>query len=322
MTEVTIKTFQGRFFFFPSKRLNELLVGVLARGQQMTDMTICAVVVMTNHIHLLLVPDSAEQMRDFFQFVNSNIATEMRRRTGWVGGIFRKPYSHVTVSHEPVAQVSRLRYLLAHGVKEGLVRHPRQWPGVNCVKALLSGRSRLRGVWVDRSAFWEALRSYRRGRAAKNPRPRRRPREKDFTTVLELKLDPLPCWQSLSPSDRQIATAEQVELILEEHARLRAGVPSDWKRRLRQRNVGYRPEQTKQTPRPLVHAATARERRRLVRAIRRWIDCYRLASSHLRQGRLDALDLFPAGAFVPVSLVPRQEWGIPPPRTGAGALGR
>jgi hypothetical protein len=32
-----------------------------------------------------------------------------------------------------------LSYLLSQGVKEGLVRHPEDWPGVHCVSHLLGG---------------------------------------------------------------------------------------------------------------------------------------------------------------------------------------
>jgi hypothetical protein len=36
--------------------------------------------------------------------------------------------------------VGRLRYLLAHGVKENLVERAVDWPGVNSVRAILEGK--------------------------------------------------------------------------------------------------------------------------------------------------------------------------------------
>ncbi len=65
MYEVTLKTFQSRFFFIPSKRLNELLIGVLAYAQAKFGLGLCFVVFMTNHVHLLVRAESAEQIRDF-----------------------------------------------------------------------------------------------------------------------------------------------------------------------------------------------------------------------------------------------------------------
>jgi hypothetical protein len=48
--EVTLKTFQARFLLTPDGRLNDLVVGVLARAQRLFGLTVCAVVVLSNHL--------------------------------------------------------------------------------------------------------------------------------------------------------------------------------------------------------------------------------------------------------------------------------
>ena len=55
----------------------------------------------------------------------------------------------------PDVQWSRLKYLLANGVKEGLVESPLDWPGVSCAKALVHGEP-LEGYWFNRSKEWSA----------------------------------------------------------------------------------------------------------------------------------------------------------------------
>jgi hypothetical protein len=47
------------------------------------------------------------------------------------------PYQAIVVSGEEAAQVERLRYHLAHGVKEGLVDQVKRWPGVHFAKSIL-----------------------------------------------------------------------------------------------------------------------------------------------------------------------------------------
>ena len=126
--EVTFKTFQARFLLTPSGRLNDLVIGVLARAQRLLGLSICAVVVLSNHLHILAVPQNEHQLMRFCQFAASNISREVGRLRNWTGGIFRRRYSLVVVSDEPAAQVARLRYLLSHGVKEGLVPRPQDWP--------------------------------------------------------------------------------------------------------------------------------------------------------------------------------------------------
>jgi len=79
-----------------------------------------------------------------------------------------------------------LRYVLAHGCKEGLVERPGDWPGVHAVGALLEGTS-LEGTWFDRTQECSA---------------RKRGEDFDrlkFATSETVTLSPLPCWESLPP---------------------------------------------------------------------------------------------------------------------------
>jgi hypothetical protein len=72
------------------------------------------------------------------------IATELLRiGTGLPRGCYN-------ACEEEAAQVERLRYVLAHGCKEGLVERLRDWPGVSAVRALLEDES-LEGLWFDRT---------------------------------------------------------------------------------------------------------------------------------------------------------------------------
>ena len=72
-------------------------------------------------------------------YFNSKLAREVGRLTGWKQKIFGRRYQAIVVSDEEGAQIERLRYGLAHGVKEDLVDRPRDWPGVHGVQALLEG---------------------------------------------------------------------------------------------------------------------------------------------------------------------------------------
>ena len=114
--EVTLATFQSRYFFIPSKLLNALIIGILAYSQLKYGMRICFVVFLSNHGHLLIRADSAQQVADFLCLSKSQIAKEVQKRCAWSGGIF-KPNSTITpVTDEPEAQIARLRYLLSHDV--------------------------------------------------------------------------------------------------------------------------------------------------------------------------------------------------------------
>jgi REP element-mobilizing transposase RayT len=77
-------------------------------AQKRYNITICAVVVLCNHLHLLIVPRSEEEAMRFCQYISSNISGEVGRLRRWTGGIFRRRDSDVVVTHELAAQVGRL----------------------------------------------------------------------------------------------------------------------------------------------------------------------------------------------------------------------
>jgi hypothetical protein len=298
--EVTLKTFQARFLLTPDGRLNDLVVGVLGRAQRLFGLTVCAVVVLSNHLHLLVVPDSEHQLMRFCQFAAANISREVGRLRNWTGGIFRRRYSLVVVTDEPAAQVSRLRYLLSHGVKEGLVRHPRDWPGIHSVRELLAGGWQMPGVWVDRTALYGAL------RRARSIGRRNAVDERDFEHPEVLHLAKLPCWATLADRAYQKAITELVADILLEHRERAAGVSDHAALRIRRQNPEHRPDFTKRSPRPPCHAASRTERRSLQQLLRAWIDAYYQASRRFLAGDASALEAFPPGAFLPpLALVSR-----------------
>jgi len=45
---------------------------------------------------------------------------------------------------------ARLKYLLGHGVKEGLVARPQDWPGAHVVRALVQDEE-VTDLWFDRT---------------------------------------------------------------------------------------------------------------------------------------------------------------------------
>ena len=85
------------------------------------------------------------------------------------------------VTDEEAAQVERLKYILANGVKENLVERVCQWPGVHSAEALIHGTP-LEGHWFNRT------REY----AARNQGEELSPEEHVLTESVVL--SPIPCW--------------------------------------------------------------------------------------------------------------------------------
>jgi hypothetical protein len=283
---VTQRTFQGRLLLRPSAELNDLVIGLLGKAQARHGMVVHACAFLSNHFHLLVSPESAHQLADFMRTFTARLGFEVGRLQGWEGPVFPIRYRSSPVTDEEPAQVEWLRYVLAHGCKEGLVARPTDWPGVHAATALAEGRD-LEGHWVDRSALCEA---------------RRRKREPDPATFCHramVHLTPLPCWADLSTS----AYRSRIQALLED-IELERAPPQDPPRQavlgcaaiLQQDPHTPVPPPAKRRA-PWVLAASRAARQALVQAYRDFVLAFREAARRLKEGARDVV--FPPGSFPP-----------------------
>jgi REP element-mobilizing transposase RayT len=280
LVEVTNRTVQRRLLMTPNKKLREITLGALGRAQRRYGVVIHAFVFLSNHYHLLVSVDSAEQLSAFVGYFEAKLAKEIGRLTDWRDKVWARRYQAIVVSNEEAAQVARLAYIFSNGVKEHLVPHPRDWPGASSARALLEGKP-LRGIWNDRTGEY-------------NTRMRGKPfRLADYAMEETVELSPLPCWVEESEPTRRERMQEIVAAIVEEatadpermRAILRGVKPTD------------RPRPAKRTPAPWFHCASRAVRRELMRAYSEFLGAYRDAADALKRGELTAP--FPDGCFPP-----------------------
>ena len=275
----------SRFLLRPSHEVNTIICGVIGRAKRKYCMTVCYFVAMSNHLHLLLRPGDAQQLARFMNYVDANIAKEIGRVHGWKERFWGRRYKPIAFTDEEEAQVAGLRYLLAHGCKEGMVRKPADWPGATGLDALLTGKPVV-GHWFDRTSEYYSRRS------GETPGPW------DFAQEESFVLAPIPCWDHLPPGEiraRVRALIRGIEQETRDRFKASDRSPTGAQRVLKQ-NPHDRPMKTKRSPGPIVHAAS------LVAWIRykeAWLDFryrYSLAAERMKRGDLA---LFPAGCFPP-----------------------
>ena len=290
LVEVTTRAIHGRLLLRPTPATNQAILGVLGRAQKMYDMVVHSVVFLSNHYHLLLAPTDADQLSGFMTFVNSNIAREVGRLVSWKEKFWGRRYHSMVVSDEKEAQLGRLAYHLSNCVKEGLVEHPFEWPGVHSARALLEDR-KLQGTWFDRTAYRRALR-------------RRKPdqpmvKENDFKSVEVLELTPLPCLAG----ENEVKQREQILSLI---AQIVADAAAERKvrgtmvlgaHRVQQQHPHTQPKELKKSPAPLFHAHTKKVKKALRDAYFAFAAAFKVASERLRGG--DRAAVFPEGCFPP-----------------------
>jgi hypothetical protein len=286
LVEVTCRTIQARFLLRPSPALNEIVIGVLGRAQRRYEVACHAVVFASNHWHGLFTVDDASKLVGFMNFAASKLAREVARLHEWPDKVWSRRYQAIVVSDEEAAQAGRLKYLLSHGVKEGLVEKAIEWPGVHCVRAILEDEP-LQGIWYDRTKEYAA-----RNRGETFERLK-------YATVEELHLSPLPCWADLPPGVYKQQVAELIEDSEQEAAtelKKQNRQPLGVRAVLRQQPHA-RPNRAKKSPAPLIHAATQAMRKAFWTAYSAFVAAFRDAAELLKGG--DRLAKFPVGSFPP-----------------------
>lgn len=280
---------QNRFLFCPSTLLNDRYLGVLGKAQKKYDMVICAVVVASNHSHLLLRPRDGQHLADFMCFLKTNLAKEIGGRLrGWKGHFFDRRYHSTTVSDEEEAQVRVLRYLLSHGPKEFLVDTVRQWPGVHSAAALMDGTPMI-GHWYDRSASYAS--GERSGEVVTAA--------EEFVSQQVVVLSPLPCWEHFADGAWCQAVSDMVEDIDREAAveRRALGKTSLGVTKILARNPYDSPEIVKKSPKPRFHTFDRKVLEAMIEMWRQVVVTFCAASEALRTG--DRNVTFPEGTFPP-----------------------
>jgi hypothetical protein len=251
-------------------------------------MVIHAFVVTSTHPHYILSPTSAEQLARFMQFVDANIAKEAGRLHLWPERLWSRRHRPIVIADDEAA-LARLRYVLAHGAKEGLVGGgPGSWPGPNCIAALSTGEL-LRGTWFDRGAEYKAR---QRGESVL---------ALQFATSYDVKLTPLPSLQHLTESQRQAEIRrmfKEIEAQADAENLAKRRTPMGVAAILAQ-DPHSRPATTDRSPAPFVHASSKKTALEFRAKYRCYLDTFRAGVQQLKARAAEFADMFPLWCFPP-----------------------
>jgi REP element-mobilizing transposase RayT len=281
---VTARCFQSRLLLRPTKQLTAALGGVLAKAAQLHDVDVCGFVAASNHVHLLCrVRDGA--LSDFMKYFLGNASKKVGRLVDWRGQLWERRFSAEKVLDDAALE-GRLRYILSHGVKEGLVRKASEWPGLSCLEQLL-GNPKRTFLFYEWSKRWEHGKLLE---GADNPWAA------DWATPVELELKPLRHWQEWSPQRRQAQVRQMVR-----------DIEAEWRSQHRSvvgaanvlaQHPHTRLAKTKRSTRPMLHTTDSDSRAEFDSQYADFVSAFRRASELFRSGNWkDAL--FPKFSFRP-----------------------
>ncbi len=138
--EVTTRTICGFYLLPATSHFARVMVGILARAQEKYPVKVHAAVAASNHYHLILTPEDVDELADFMEYVNGNLARETNHLLDdWSGPVWTDRFHHIPISPEPEALIERLRYVLSNTIKENLVARIGDWEGLHSAEALIDG---------------------------------------------------------------------------------------------------------------------------------------------------------------------------------------
>ena len=206
IVELTSRTVQGRYLLLPTDEVNERIVGVLGRAQRLYPVRIHCFIFMSNHVHILIHADSAQQMARFMGYLKGNIAKELGPIFEWKERFWGKRYHSASINSDETL-IRRFLYILSNSCKEGLVASPLDWPGVTSARAMYRGETTMKGTWYDRTAEYRA---------------RKRGQHETFPTTETVHLSPLPFLEGMNADEQRAFIVKAVRQIEEETAERRS----------------------------------------------------------------------------------------------------
>jgi REP element-mobilizing transposase RayT len=284
---ITSRCLQARKLMTPHKPLvREVCGGVLARAAQLYNVKVYAYVFMSNHLHLV-IGARGNVIADFVKYLLGNLAKKLGPlcTERWWGKFWERRASVAPILDDAALE-DRVKYVLAHGVKEGLVRHAEDWAGLHCAEQMQDGKPRSFN-WFNWTRRWLAKhqKGFNEGKVAGRYEPA-------WATNEELRLSPLPSQQKWPHARR----AAWVRMALGAEEACHRGKPVQGMDAVR-RQTTARPRWRKLGARPWCHSGSAELWKAWKLAYRRFYEHFRFAALAWLAGEVGAL--FPRGCFKP-----------------------
>ncbi len=187
---ITCRTRRARIWLIPSKDINELIGGIIARYQERHEIELFAYSFLGNHYHQLARAPK-ENLARYAEDINKQLALRIDRYYGRTGTLWSRRYADQPTITETDEEQGWL-YVTTNATKHGLVPHPRQWPGLHSWEHCQTGKDR-----EFRFTHWDSF-----NQAKRTAPPSRPVHLSDHQTKHILRISALPQYAHLSWEER------------------------------------------------------------------------------------------------------------------------
>lgn len=285
--EITIRTVDGRFSLAPKEDLVKEQIGALKRAGRMTGVRVLYAVGLSNHLHLIIIGDDANQVGRWASLAFAQMARASQFHHGLTGRIWGRRFRAIPIL-SVAALRARIKYLMAQPccATADLVEKPRQWVGLNAIQAVCDGVP-LEGFYLTARQRRAAVRAGKSvGAMYGNSRAHRE--------VLEFA--PVPWIDPAPHAQRAWFRQLEREVIEEAQVRRSAGKRFPHPSVYRRQNPHQTPKNFERSPAPDCHAANSEERQGFRKTWQQFVAQWREAMARFKQGLSVC---FPPGGWRP-----------------------
>lgn len=273
---ITLRTQEARLWMVPSKKLNELLGGIIARYQELCHIAIYAYNFLSNHKHLLIRAPK-QNLDEFEENINREISRRVNHLLKRKGKFWASRYKDQVCVDAVDDPLEALLYIVTNPTKHGLVRYSKNWPGLNCYQQLLNHSERTFN-FTHYTEYNQARKSAKKeGKYVKI---------QDYQTTHTLKLSVLPQFRSLSRDKRSsklkgLIMDRNLELIAEREAQGKGFMGAQ---AVRRQAAGAIPKEVSNSPQPSCYSKSPERIAEYCEERSYWTECYSAASWAYRLG--------------------------------------
>ncbi len=264
-----------------AKRCARGLIGsALARAQKRYKVQVFALVVMSNHVHLV-VKTTKKNLAEFMGYFKARVAESINALTGKRGPLWARRYDAQPVIDDQGA-ADRVAYTLDNPCKSNLVADPEHWPGLNLAFGV-GDADVLPFEFLNRTAWHRAKRPASLAR---------------FYQTVTLELSPIPSCQGMP---RELYRTSLLSWVQASRSKTGAEPRTAWGAALGVEQVVYtgfdaRPKHASFRRRPYVFGAP-QARQEHTRAMMELLGGYGVCSDRFRSGQ--RMTPFPEGTYPP-----------------------
>ena len=274
---MSCRTVNAQLLMVPDEELVDIVGGVIAKYQKKHGIIIFALIVLSNHYHLLSNAPKAN-LHAFAEDVNREIAKRINRYLRRKSFFWGRRYDAIPVIEERDA-LEGLLYIATNATKHGLVKHSKTWPGLSTYFELTTGREKSYRFtnWTSYSAA--IRRSEKTGEQVF---------KRDHQTEYPLKLTPIPYFGCSSMKEQAKKLKPLIEErnreLIEEREKAGQGFLSR-KEVLGQSRKEY-PKEVSSSPRPKCYTKSTEAWKIFQNQERLRVSAYKEASHSFRSGNL------------------------------------